>query len=438
MTLDMDFIRRDMFGFLTIIICLILAGLLAIAETAITSLGSLKAKQLLDQSKGDARHLQLWLHHPSKILTTILVYVTAMHILASAISTTIATRYFQDTGIGIATGVMTLLILVFCEIIPKSFAKANADKVGPIALQIVYITYKLSYPLIFVFAEIAHYTLRKLAFNKGDVPPITEEEVEYLVNVGKKAGVFGDIKKEMISGVFEFDETKVREIMTPRTDIIAMEAATRIEESLKIAVEGGHSRIPVFDKRIDNIVGIVLAKDLLQFTVDRKLPPEARITKIMRQPFFTPESKPIMDVFKELKRTKNHMAIVIDEYGGTAGLVTMEDILEEIVGEIQDEFDAEEAAISELSPGLYEVMGSMNIDEFFEFFDMDNSLGEDRAPDVDTIAGWLTQMQGHMPQTGQSITVGPLKILVTQVQRHRIRKLKVQRLEMTPGDSTDG
>lgn len=437
--MDVLDIHRDLIGILTIIICVGVAAFFAAAETSITSFGSLKAKHALDSSEGRAKHIQFWLTHPSKVLTTILIYTTVIHILASAIATSIATRYFQDTGIGIATGLLTLLILIFGEIIPKSIAKANSDKMAPWALYIIVIIYRLTFPVVYLFASIAAWTLRTLSFAKADTPPITQEELEYLVNMGKKAGVFEDIKKEMISGVFEFDETRVREIMTPRTDMIALDASRRIEEALRIAVETGHSRIPIYDKRIDNIVGIIFAKDLLQFTVEKKYPADMKITKIMRQPFFAPESKPIMDVFTDLKRTKNHMAIVIDEYGGTAGIVTMEDILEEIVGEIQDEFDVEEAAISEVSPGLYDVKGSMNVDEFFDFFEIEKtSADEDRGADVDTIAGWLTQMLGHMPQVGQSITIGPLIINVSAVQRHRIRKLRVQRKQESEGNGEDG
>lgn len=430
--------QRELGNLLTILLLVGFAAFLAAAETAITSFGSLRAKHLLDSSEGRAKHIQFWLSHPSRVLTTILIYTTGMHILASALATAMATRYFQDTGIGIATGLLTLIILVFAEIIPKSIAKANADKMAPTMIYLIQVLYRLSYPVVFAFAGIATYTLKKLAFTKGDTPPITQEELEFLINMGKKAGVFEDIKKEMISGVFSFDETKVREIMTPRTDMIAMDASRKVEEALRITVETGHSRIPIYDKRIDNIVGIIFAKDLLQFTVEKKLPADIKVTKIMRQPFFAPESKPIMDVFTDLKRTRNHMAVVIDEYGGTAGIVTMEDILEEIVGEIQDEFDAEEAAISEVSPGLYDVKGSMNIDEFFDFFEIEKSLGADeRAPDVDTIAGWLTQSLGHLPQVGQSITIGPLVINVTSVQRHRIKKLQVQRRQEPAATTSD-
>jgi CBS domain containing-hemolysin-like protein len=417
----------DLGSFIVIGICLIASAFFSASETAITSLGALKARHLLDQRGRAVRQLRLWLQHPSRVLTTILIFNNLFNILASTIAAQLAARYFADKAIGIATGVITLLVLVFGEIVPKSFARANSEKLSIIAMLIINVIYKVFYPIIWMFSELANAVIKWLGSDQSLQPAITQEELEFLIEVGEKAGVLEDMKKTMISGVFDFDETKVREIMTPRTDIVAVEKTDSIEDAVKLIIQTGHSRLPVYEERIDNIMGIVFAKDLLRHLADssRSNQIPVSLSQVMREPLFVPESKPLMEVFKELKRTKNHMAIIIDEYGGTAGIVTMEDILEEIVGDIQDEFDAEEAKILQIDDGIYDVAGSVNIGEFVEYFNLDASFEEEAEGDVDTIAGWMTQLLGNLPEVGQTVTHGPLTIEVTEVERHRIERLRV-------------
>jgi CBS domain containing-hemolysin-like protein len=220
--------------------------------------------------------------------------------------------------------------------------------------------------------------------------------------------------------------------MTPRTDIFALEKNDSIDQAVRMIIQSGHSRLPVYDEQIDNVMGIVFAKDLLRYLSDPKrgknnTQQPVPLTAVMREPQFVPESKPLMEVFKELKQSKNHMAIIIDEYGGTAGLVTMEDILEEIVGDIQDEFDAEEAAILQIEEDVYDVAGYVNITEFMDFFELNESFAKDVEGEVDTMAGWMTQLLGHLPEVGQSVTHGDLTFEVTEVDRHRIERLRVIR-----------
>ncbi len=410
-------------------ICLIASAIFSSSETAITSLGVLKTKHLLDSSNRGHKALTLWLNHPSRVLTTILVWNNTVNILTAALVTDLSMRYFGSSAIGIATGITTFLVLVFGEIIPKSFAKAHADVLAIPCLQLVIFIYRLSYPVVKLLSDGANFFLLKMAKRAPIRKPITEEEIEYLISVGKSEGIIGDVKNDMISGVFEFDETKAREVMTPRTDIIAIERSTPLADAIKLLTDSGHSRVPVYEKRIDRIIGILLLKDLLKAIGHVDCPADAKAADFMRPPIFYPETKPLIDLFKDLKRTKNHLAIVIDEYGGTAGIITMEDIIEEIVGEIQDEYDVEEAKVKEIQPDTYDVVGSMHIAEFFEFFHLENESEtlEDSAHDVDTVAGWMTQQLGAMPKTGQKLTFGPLKLEVTDVGRHRIQRLRVVR-----------
>jgi len=418
---------EDLTSLFIIGICLIISAFFSASETAITSLGALKARHLIDQKGRSVKQLKLWLQYPSRVLTTILIFNNLVNILASALAAQVAFRYFEHQAISIATGSITLLVLVFGEIIPKSFARANSEKLSIFCMLIISVIYKLFFPIVWLFSELANHVIKWLGSDQSLQPAITEEELEFLIEVGEKAGVLEDMKRTMISGVFEFDETKVREVMTPRTDIVAVEKNESIENTVKLILQTGHSRLPVYEERVDNIIGLVFAKDLLRHLAEtnRSQQGPESLAKVMREPMFVPESKPLMEFFKELKRTKNHMAIIIDEYGGTAGIVTMEDILEEIVGDIQDEYDVEEASILKIEDGVYDVAGSVNISEFVEYFDLDDSFEKEVEGEVDTIAGWMTQLLGHLPEIGQTLTHGPLTIEVTEVERHRIDRLRV-------------
>lgn len=419
--------QNDSVSIIGFVLCGIIAALFAIAETAITALGSLKAKHLLDTEGDRVKELNLWLTDPGRVLTTVLFYNTAVNIVASAIATEYANRHFNDQAMAIATGFTIFVILVFCEILPKTLGKVYADRLAVPAMKFIYFVHLLSFPVIWFLSVLNTGIIRLFGVNqKIATPPITEEELEFLVNVGEKAGVFESTKQDMISGVFEFDEIKVREIMTPRTDIVAIEAKSSLKDAIKLAYESGHARIPVYDERIDNIVGILLAKDLLQFAIHSERQSSTRIMTLIRKPYQVPESKLIMDVFKELKRTKNHMAIVIDEYGGTAGLITLEDMLEEIVGEIQDEHDEEEAKIVRVAPEIYDVAGLMNIDEFLDYFQIDpKQIHGDEDQDAETVAGYMIQAIGDLPRVGQKVSIGPLTCEVAQVSRHRIERVRV-------------
>ena len=428
MPTEIEFLSQtDTAELLTITISLVFAAFFSGCETAITSLGTLKAKQMLDQGNKRQKPLALWLSHPGRVLTTILIFNNVFHILASAVATDFASRHFHSNAISIATGVMTLLVLIFVEIIPKSFAKTHSERLAPPTLTTIYALYICVAPVVWMFAEGASRVVRLLGGVRKETPPITEEELEYLVNVGERAGILEETKKDMLVGVFDFDEIKVREVMTPRPDVKWLTIDSDLNAALTLAVETGMSRIPICEASgIDHVVGILLVKDLLKVARDSASGAGFDLVKIMRAPFFVPESKQVMDVFKELKNSKNHIAVVIDEHGGTAGLVTMEDILEQIVGEIQDEYDTEEAEIVKLDSGIYDVAGSCNIDEFLEYFELDEQSLTDKPDEgTDTIAGWIFSQLGELPQVGTTLRIGPLNVEVTEVERQRIRRVRV-------------
>lgn len=438
--MNMEFFSIYAGEIVLIVICLFLSALFAAAETAITSLTQLKAQHLKEQ-KGEKNHeLDIWLHHPARVLTTILFANTVVNISASALATNVATAISGDNGVGIAAGLMTFLILVFGEIMPKAYARAHAERLALPALKLIKFIYYAVYPIIYYLSEIATRIIKRYGVKDGFRPAISQEELEFMFSMGEKQGGMEDIKKEMISGVFDLDETVVREVMTPRTDLVAVKKTEAFEEVVKLIIKSGHSRIPVYEESIDNIVGILFAKDVLRVLAQNPLE-KPTPAKLMREPIFIPESKALMDAFKDLKRTKNHLAVVIDEYGGTAGIVTMEDALEEIVGDIQDEFDSEEAEVLKIDDETYMISGSMNIDDFRELFGVDDwtdSKEEEEEEDVvDTVGGWVTQQMGEIPEVGQKFTRGPLHIEVTKVSRHRIERLKVIKQVSLPEETSE-
>lgn len=411
-----------MTSLIIILICIIFSAFFSSAETAITSLGNLKAKHLIERRGKAVAHLKFWLDHPSRVLTTILVYNNIANILASALATEYSFRIYKSSAVGIATGIITFLVLIFGEIIPKSYAKIHFEWLAIVSLRIIIILYYISYPVIRLLSIFSDGII-SISRSLGKIPDLemTEEELEFNVKEAEKAGVIHEIKKDIIEGAFDFDETIVREIMTPRTDIKALPLDADIQRMINKAIETGYSRIPVYRTHMDKIMGIVLVKDLLRPSSNNQ---KITAKDLMRDALFAPESQSIMDVFKDLKRTKSHLAIIMDEHGGTAGLVTMEDILEEFVGEIQDEHDKEKPKIIKIKDNDFEVSGSTNLDDFKKYFSIKDSDNKDEQ-DIDTIGGLVTQLVGRMPKVGQKVTLEYLTLEVLKVQQHRIGLIKV-------------
>jgi CBS domain containing-hemolysin-like protein len=406
----------------------LLNALVSAADSAITTTGFMKGKQLLEEASGrDAEAINLWLKFPERLSAAIIISNTLIiAAMASELTSQFAHNGFYSPETW-ATAITLALILIFGKIIPKAWASARADRLVIVSLRFLTTLHWLLFPVAMPMATASIAVTKKFGGTQKRDRAITEEEIEYLVEEGEKAGVLEETKKEMIVSVFDLGETRVREIMTPRTAIDAVASDVSFDELMKVALETGHSRLPVYQDTIDHAVGIILVKDLLQYAHHRgKIPGDFSISRLMRAPFFVPETKLIIDVFKDLKRSKNHMAVVIDEYGGTAGIVTLEDILEEIVGEIQDEHDTEEANFVEVASGVFHVLGSTNIYEFFDHFGItEDQFTPDDLQDADTIGGFVAKRLGQLPEAGQKIPVFHLQVEVLQVTRHRVHLLAV-------------
>lgn len=403
-------------------------AMISAADSAITTVGYMKGRQILEGAdKRTAAPLSLWINHPERLNAVIIISNTLIIAAMAAAMTMQLAKADLPLPALLASFLTLLIIITLGKVIPKSWASARAEKLLSWALKLLSTLHWLLWPIVLPMASATVFITRKFGGTTKRDRAITEEEIEYLVEEGEKAGVLEETKKEMIVSVFDLGETRVREIMTPRTAIDAIHSLANFDELMKFALETGHSRLPVYQDTMDHIVGIILVKDLLHYAHHRgRIPGEFTINRLMRAPFFVPETKLIIDVFKDLKRSKNHMAVVIDEYGGTAGIVTLEDILEEIVGEIQDEHDTEEANFVEVAPNIFHVLGSTNIYEFFDHFGIEEGIDSpEDIQEADTLGGFVAKKLGQVPEVGQKIVLANLELEVLQVTRHRVHLLAV-------------
>lgn len=420
-------------GILIIIGCLLLSAFFSSTETALTSLSSLKTKHLRDKSKS-ARVLSLWLENPHRVLAAVLILNNLVNIFASVYLDQLVTDHFGASSIGLVTTIMTIAIVLFAEIIPKTLANTFAEKVAVPFMFVFQGFYWVIYPVTYLASHFAAQFSRLFGVGSSvrPAPQITEEELEYLINMGEEEGVIQGEKHEMLSGIFELGDTIVREIMVPRPDIVALPHHTKIADAVKSFEDTGFSRLPVYEERVDNVVGVVHAKDVLYFLRKNQEEDEnyweTTVLAIKRDAMFTPETKSVDELFQDMRKNRQQMSIVIDEYGGTSGIVTMEDVFEEIVGEVRDEYDNEEDVIRPTKKqGQYLVDSKIHIDDFCDFFDLKiEELGLDgKTDDFDTLGGLIVHHFGEVPRVGDVVDIAGLSAEVTELSRRRVRRVLV-------------
>ncbi len=363
------------------------------------------------------------LEKQNKLISSLLVGNNIVNISASAIATKLATDIFNDAGVGIATGVMTLLVLVFGEVIPKNLAAAHAESWAMMIAPFIRVVSFVLTPVVFLLTKLSDIIVRVSKRDNDDVPTITEDEFRLLVDVGQEEGVFDESESEMINSIMEFDEIVVKEIMVPRIDIVGLDGDDNINDALRLIIDGGHSRIPVYEDSIDNIIGILYAKDI--FAHMHEDFEQLKVKSLIRDAYYIPETKKVDDLLEELRVKKVHMAIILDEYGGTSGLVTIEDLLEEIIGDIQDEYDVEEDLIVMHSDTVLVADARTPIHDVEEAFDIE--LDEEILDDseADTIGGIAFEHLGGIPEKGDEVIVDRFHIRVVDVQGRRVAKVEV-------------
>ncbi|HQK53143.1 MAG TPA: hemolysin family protein [Sedimentibacter sp.] len=415
MVLDSDRVWK----IVILIICLVLSALFSASETALMSLSKIRVKQMIENREKGANRINKLLSDPSRLLSAILIGNNVVNIGASSLMTSLAIDAFGNTGVGVATGIMTLLILVFGEITPKSLAAKNSEKISVRLSGFIEFVTNLLTPISFVLNIITDFLVKLLG---GEVdkkkPFITQEELKTIVNVSYKEGVLEGEEKDMIYNVFDFSDSQVNDVMVPRTEIVAIDVDLPYEEIIKIINKEQYSRIPVYENTIDNIIGILYVKDLLFLDVNKESPFDLR--KYIRQPYFTPEYKSIKELFKEMRTNRNHMVVIIDEYGGTEGIVTIEDVVEEIVGDIEDEYDKKIKEIEVIKEDEYLVNGNVRIDTINEL------IGTHiESEDFDTIAGFVIGIIDRLPEAGEEIEYENIRFIIENIDRNRIKKIRI-------------
>lgn len=382
------------------------------------SLGKIRLIQMMEEKVRGANTINRLKQNPSKLLGTILVGNNLVNIAASSLATVLAIGYFGDAGAGIATGVITVLVLIFGEITPKAFAAQNSEKVSLlVAWPVSILTYLLS-PVVFIFTYISGFFIRLLGGKSSSLEPtITEEELKTIVNLSEVEGVIEDHEKAIICNVFDFRDQLIKDVMIPRTDMVAISINATYDDVINLVKTEQYSRYPVYSSRLDNIVGILNVKELLFYGNAKE---NFDIKKYIKKPHHTFEYMKISKLFSEMKKRRTHMAIVLDEYGGTAGIVTIEDLLEEIVGDIADEYDLQAAEIETVQEGEYLVDGSTRIEQLNE------SIGTKiESEHYDSIGGFIIGLIGRLPRQGEAVEHQNIKFLIEIIDKNRVKKIRV-------------
>ena len=401
------------------IICILLSAFFSSSEVALIGITRAKVRTLVNDGKPGSKAVAALKESPEHLLITILIGNTIVNITAAAIATAIAIQAFGDIGVGIATGFVVIVLLVFGEIGPKIYAARASDSFALTVAPLILVLSRIFSPVIWLVERVSP----TLGIGKEvSEPAVTEEEIKEWIDVGKEEGTIEQGEQDMLYSVLEFADTTAREIMTPRVDVILMEDTVTFEEAIRIFNETGFSRIPVYHDRIDNITGILNVKDVFSAMVSHRT--TSTIKEIMYDPMFVPETKKIDDLLKELQVHRVQMAIIIDEYSSFVGIATVEDILEELVGDIMDEYDKEEPEVQELAPGVFVVDAQMWVEDINERMDL--KLPTDEA--YETIGGLIIDRLGHLPQhPGEKVEIGPdgVTLVVMQMHGRRIVKVKI-------------
>jgi CBS domain containing-hemolysin-like protein len=419
---------------------LLLAGLILIsaflsaAETALTSISRHKIKELVDHNVGGARALQHLRDNPGRMLSAILIANNVVNIGASVYATSLAIRFFERLGwggysliIGVVTGLMTLLILVLGEITPKTIALRRAQWVALLMARPILVLEWILQPV----AAFITFLCRPLIYLLGGKVPekgpiLTEEEIKTILSMGENEGIIEEKESEMIHSIFEFGDTTVREVMTPKPDMHCVNITDGMEAVIQLIRGEGHSRIPIYEGNVDNIIGLVYAKNILELGKGNDL------KEYLRPVLFIPESKKIDDLLRQMQSARTHLAVVVDEYGSTAGIVSLEDILEEIVGEIHDEFEKSEKDYEKIGDASYVVNGAMTL------ADVNDLLGSsfpENVKEYDTIGGFVFEKLDKIPAVGDVVHFGDFTISVERVLKRRITRVKITR-NVPSGEAT--
>ncbi|MGL4947452.1 MAG: hemolysin family protein [Cetobacterium sp.] len=408
-----------------LVVLILLSGFFSASETALTSFKTTDLEDVEKSNKKTAHLLKKWLKSPNEILTGMLLGNNIVNILGSSIATALAINVMGNSprSLAIVTAVMTVLILIFGEITPKIMAKNNAKYFSKVVIVPIYYFGVLMKPLVKILMWTSILIGRILGVEvKTENIMFTEEDLISFVNVGEAEGIIEEEEKEMIHSIVGLGETNAKEIMTPRTSMFAVEGNKTLNDIWDEMIEAGFSRIPVYEETIDNIIGVLYTKDVLKHLKSNST--DTQIKDLVREVYYVPETKSIIEILQEFKSKKVHIALVLDEYGGIGGVLTIEDLLEEIVGEIRDEFDhEEEESIKEIEANRYEVDAMLDIETINKTLNIELPISED----YESLGGLLMSELGKIPSIGDVVEFIDVKLIVLEVEKMRVSKVEIQR-----------
>ena len=409
----------DSSDYIQLLILILLIGLSAFfssAETALTTVNKIRIRNLAEAGDKSAVTLTKVLEDQGKMLSAILVGNNVVNLTASSMSTTLAMNIWSNKAVGIATGVLTLVILVFGEISPKTISTLYSEKISLKYAKIIYLFMTVMTPVIYAVNVLSSGFLRLVHVDPNrKQEAITEDELRTIVEVSHEEGVIESEEKKIINNVFDFGDSVAKDIMVPRIDMAMVEVGATYDELIDIFREEKYTRMPVYEETTDNVIGIINMKDVL--LIDRN--EEFHVRDLLREPLYTYEYKNTAELMVEMRQTSNNMIIVLDEYGATAGMITLEDLLEEIVGEIRDEYDEdEEQELVEVGPGEYVVEGSMKLDDLNDQLDL-----ELESEDYDSIGGLIIGQLDRLPEEGESVVCDGIRLVVDRLDKNRIDRV---------------
>jgi len=408
-------------GIVALVFLIFVAAYFAASETALLRVSRIRVRYLVEKEVKNSEKLEALIEDPDRFLPALLLVVLSVQLMSASLTTWLVTRITGSPGFGVAAGtaLITILMFIFGELVPKAAASHDSEKIALKVASKINIMSKVLRPIAYLFEWLSIRILKLFGKEYVGVERIVsdEGEIKAIVTAAEEHDVIEEEEKEMIHSVFEFSDTIVREVMVPRPDMVMLSGESSIKDAVSLAVERGFSRIPVYGENRDQILGIVYAKDLISCLHEGKL--SSRVSTIAREALFVPETKRLSDLLKELQKRKVHMAIVVDEYGSVSGLVTIEDLIEEIVGEIFDEFDREEKLVEKIGLRKYRVDARVNVDDLNEML----SISLPKEEDVDTVGGLVMKVLGHVPAQSETFLYDGIEFVVEKVRGNRIHKV---------------
>jgi putative hemolysin len=405
-----------LFYLLGLLLLFILSAFFSGSETALTALDRFRLKYLVEKKRPGAERLDQLLDHSDRLLSAILIGNNVVNIAASVFATALFLKLYGEQGELMTILIMTPVLLIFSEVFPKTYAAQNPERVSFLVMRPILLVMWFLTPLIWLVTGMSR-LLTRLFKSERDRPLLSEDEIKSIISVGEQDGVVAEEQRRMLHGVFELSQSRVRDLMVPRREVTGIESNTPFSEVLSLVQSARHSRFPVYKEGLDNIVGIIHSKDILNY-VNR--PEEFQLERESRPPYFVPESKPVNLLLQSFRTRKSHLAIVVDEYGGVEGIVTLEDVIEEVFGNIEDEYDIEEALIRDLGQGRFLIDGSLSVRDVNSRFEL--QLSEEH---VTTLAGYVLQALGTIPVVGEEFTLDGVRLIVRKMDGQRVEQIEL-------------